>query len=161
MLLRQTLRSHTEFARSLLNQKRFGGGGGGRPGGKPTFNWKQKIELGLVKTEKVKKTPLNLTGRYVELKDHVNPTSGDLIIDFAKNADGLKEAQAHFHSLNNPQPRLNLTSLYGSNKSYGFLPKKPRKKPFSHKRIFGPRANAIGVEQKEAKKKVVLDVDGK
>lgn len=125
------------------------------------FNWKQKIELGLVKTEKVKKTPLNLTGRYVELKDHVNPTSGDLIIDFAKNADGLKEAQAHFHSLNNPQPRLNLTSLYGSNKSYGFLPKKPRKKPFSHKRIFGPRANAIGVEQKEAKKKVVLDVDGK
>lgn len=124
------------------------------------FNWKQKIELGLVKTEKVKKTPLNLTGRYVELKDHVNASAGDLIIDFTKNADALKEAQAHFHSLNNPQPKLILTSLYGSNKSYGFLPKKPRKKPFSHKRIFGPRANAIGIEQKEAKKKVVLDVDG-
>ena len=43
----QSIRSLT-FKASLFNQitKRFAGGGG-RPGGKPTFNWKERRQLGL------------------------------------------------------------------------------------------------------------------
>lgn len=124
------------------------------------FNWKQKIQLGLVKEDKEKKIPLNLTGRYSELKDRIDPKQGDVLIDFTTGEKALKEAQAHFHMLNNPRPILNLSALYGSHKSYGFLPSRPRKKEFSHKRIFGDRANQIQKEKKDVEKKVVLDVDG-
>lgn len=112
------------------------GGGGGRPGGKPTLNFKEKRILGVDKPyQRLKFRP---TGQWSELEPFFDPSRGDFIIPL----DGLEEytePDASYFFKNNRkmiQPSL----LFGSNKSTGLLNDRRRKQPFSHSRIFGHKS---------------------
>ena len=76
--------------KSFINliSKRYAGGGG-RPGGRPTFNWKEKKQLGLDAT-KIKPFKLNpQMGYWDDIKDHFNPAR-DKMIDLT-NLETFKE----------------------------------------------------------------------
>ena len=56
---------------SIYQQHRYAGGGG-RPGGKPTFNWKQRKELGLDNLKDEKDMRVKFAGDFNDLKSFMD-----------------------------------------------------------------------------------------
>ena len=64
-----------------VGQIRFAGGGG-RPGGRPTFSWKERRDLQLrERGEKLKVFKLKDFGDFDDIKGFMDESRGDVIID--------------------------------------------------------------------------------
>lgn len=117
-------------------QIRFGGGGG-RPGGRPSYNYKERRVLGI--DEPYKKLKLRPWG-FMEDIEHLiklDEKAGDFEVDFAKTVN-FKEPAFDYARTSN-RKRVDPASLFGSNKGYGMIATPPKKQNFSHKRIFGEK----------------------
>lgn len=107
-------------------------GGGGRPGGKPTFSWKQRKILGLDRknipiNEKIRKEVGNLASED-ELKKFVADNKGILIkIEPTDSFTIPKEIMDADQDLQHTRKKLNVTSLFGPDKARGYLPPNKRK----------------------------------
>jgi hypothetical protein len=116
------------------------GGGGGRPGGKPTFNWREKQQLRLVQKQAKKELKVLPFGSFLDLAPFFDEKDGDKIFDPTKTPNFTIEArQGADDPDNNTKKLISFPLLFGSNKSYGLLREKANKgrARFSHKRIFG------------------------
>jgi len=125
--------------RFLLGSVRNAGGGGGRPGGKPTFNWKQRASLGLQKVQLNAPRDRNFprsphlygdvnTIRHwlsdIPPEDHVvlegpNKSSDEQIAAFYARLDKI-----HADSQKRSEPKLDYSNLFGPNKAFGMIPVK-------------------------------------
>ena len=120
-----------------VNIVRFAGGGG-RPGGRPTFNWREKQQLRLSNKDAQKEMKLRPFGSWLDLEPYFNEKEGDKMIDPKKVPSYTVEASDA--ATENTRKTLHYASLFGSTKSYGFLRDKVKHghhARFSHKRIFG------------------------
>jgi len=108
-------------------------GGGGRPGGKPTFSWKQKFQLRLDSKQKKKVYKSRPFGDFQELEEYIDPTRGDAIYEIS---DGFTEPEMP-KGMNNQYKVIDVTKLYGSDKPYGQLTRdRPvNSSPFSKRRM--------------------------
>jgi hypothetical protein len=130
---------------------RFGGGGGGRPGGKPAFNWKEKKALGIavVKANAPRKKyfprGVHLRGDFSTIEHLVKDLPEEDVVNLNPTDPNTNKAvQAMLERLEAERqtrqttPTLNVAALFGPQKSVGALPRKLNKKvEFSHNRIFG------------------------
>lgn len=113
-------------------------GGGGQPGGKPTFNWKERRLLGL-DTLKKKKTKIKDSGPLNELLDAIDPNDIEEIVVFTPGMNYTvppPEDETTREFRRKDKKTLNMRQLFGSHKAYGMLPVKVRQ-PFSYERVFG------------------------
>jgi hypothetical protein len=100
-------------------------GGGGRPGGKPTFQWKERKELNLPKIykQKIKVNDFGLTDKL--LADHFDESRGDHIVDLT-DLDEWEQPDVEDSDINGEDStwkKINPASLFGPNKSAGVLEK--------------------------------------
>lgn len=103
-------------------------GGGGRPGGRPAFNWKEKMQLRIDNKEKKKLLKNRPTGNYDEyLKPHFDASRGDMIIDLA-NLTNFKPPDELRASADQDKKKIQMKMLFGSNKPFGIL-KRPETEP--------------------------------
>jgi len=125
---------------ALVQQIRHAGGGG-RPGGKPTLNWRQKQQLRL--TTKENKTKLRTFGggNLSEIEHLLGKDWMKKAVDLSKVTEfkspvinvGDRDGE------NNSRKQIQSASLFGSNKPFGLLEAKPSRRPFSHKRLASKR----------------------
>lgn len=117
-----------------VGQIRFAGGGG-RPGGRPAFGWKEKKQLQLrEKGEKLKVFDLKNFGDFDDIKHFIDTSRGDFIIDITDlNVDfskyfGTPEEQASIAAKmekeDNSRKQVVPAMLFGSNKTTGQILKK-------------------------------------
>lgn len=107
-------------------------GGKRRPSKSPVLNWKEKKALGLIAGEKrFKPKPFG----YVEEDFEPFRTKNDVEYDLKDLTE-----EPHYEFDNNIRKTISVASLFGSNKGFGPVPTKPKKKNFSHSRIFGNKA---------------------
>jgi hypothetical protein len=113
--------------------KRFAGGGG-RPGAKPTFNWKERRALGLEEVGK-KRTKSPVRGDFADLEALVDKES---FINILEQPDGFTVGG----NIPNDKKLINPAGLFGSGKPRGAIQKKRNygNSRFSHTRIFGKPA---------------------
>jgi len=116
-------------------QVRFAGGGG-RPGGKPTFSWKERRDLKLRdKGEKLKVFKLKDFGDFDDIKGFIDESRGDVIIDITDMDDfdfnsllGSPEEQATLKAKmekdENSRKQIMPSMLFGSAKPAGAILKK-------------------------------------
>ena len=116
-------------------QIRFAGGGG-RPGGKPTFSWKERRDLQLrEKGEKLKVFKLKDFGDFDDIKGFMDESRGDVIIDITDLEDfdfeslmGTPEEQAAIKAKasqdENSRKQIIPSRLFGSAKPTGNILKK-------------------------------------
>lgn len=112
--------------------RRFKGGGGGRPGGKPTFNWKEKKILNLTHVRKPVKMPLS--GNFKMIEKHFDVNHGDFKITLSGNAPNVGNMTLEKLStqLNMSRTKkVNLNLLFGSNKPFGELKREVAKRSFT------------------------------
>jgi hypothetical protein len=103
-------------------------GGGGRPGKRPTFNWKQKKILGLDKIpEKTFEEIVRPTGNFSDIERFFNPEAGDRMVDLTTLEDF--EPEKIQQDKYNDKKKVNTSMLYGSAKASGML-KRPKKERF-------------------------------
>ena len=176
MLSKQTIRSvraglalaSEVSTRSFQSSAPMLGGGGGRPGGVPTLNWKQKLSLNLEKKSKASKLPIfgdvNDLEKYIDLSEYtkVDLSKGETfsnlepyMLDAINNnmiiKDGVKN-EGTDGSLNH-QKTILASSLFGPSKPAYAIPlkghpdkrgniKRKIKYTFSHKRIFGDKISS-------------------
>lgn len=110
---------------SILQSKRFGGGGGRPAGhGRPSFNFKEKKILGLDK--KYKKFNPQPSGFFSDIEEFFDPAR-DVRVKLSEKED-FEEPNMDWDS--NDKKVFNVAALYGSNKSYGMLVRKQKRKPY-------------------------------
>jgi hypothetical protein len=129
-------------------------GGGGRPGAKPTLNWRKRMELRLNKKgETTKKFKIKEFGDFdTDIAPYLDEAKGDVMLnitemdewdlsDHAGSEEDEKALEARMKIETNPYKKIHTSRLFGSNKSAGAILKKenPGLK-FSHKRVFGGKA---------------------
>jgi len=108
-------------------------GGGGRPGGKPTFNWKERKALKLDELASRKEFKIKPFGDFDDLKPFFDEKVGDVTIDlrsvdsfddeslFPKQSlDDENDPKAAFKGENNTRKVVQISSLFGSKKTFGF-----------------------------------------
>mmetsp|Transcript_24397 Transcript_24397/g.18540 ORF Transcript_24397/g.18540 Transcript_24397/m.18540 type:complete len:165 (+) Transcript_24397:126-620(+) len=121
---------------------RFGGGGGGRPGGKPAFNWKEKKLLGIkspiLNTPRKQFLPqgIHLHGDFRTIEHLLRdiPPEDVVEVDATDETKALQEIEKMVNRIElerqtkRTQPQININSLFGSSKSVGRLPTKLNKR---------------------------------
>lgn len=124
-LIYTTTKLPSQLSKSINNTilKRYAGGGG-RPGGKPTFNWKERKQLGL---DNINKKPFKLNpqmGLWDDIKDHFDESKGDKMIDitdlenFEEDPEDLKRLEDKgYVGENNTRKQINIKKLFGSSKA--------------------------------------------
>ena len=151
-MFRNVLRTHClrmPVASSPLQQIRFAGGGG-RPGGKPTFNWREKMALRLARRGDKKQKPLKITpsGDWDDLEAYFDEAKGDMMTNITKLDEfEFPETKKYgkFEGPNDTRKQIDNFALFGPSKRRGIIVKKykPRDaKNFSHSRVFGHKNNA-------------------
>lgn len=113
-------------------------GGGGRPGGKPAFSWREVKQLNLEK--KFVDVKLRPEGFFEDIESHMDPTRGDKLIPMG---DNFSEIPVDLRV--NNRKTVNISKLFGSNKSYGILKERYRKQKFSYARVFGNRKKRTNI----------------
>jgi hypothetical protein len=126
-----------------LNAMRLAGGGG-RPGGRPAFNWKEKMALRIANKQAKKEIKVRPFGSLLDLEPHFDANRGDKIIDLSTVKPGFT-IEAVNESSNSSKKTIAMQMLFGSNKSYGLIPRKDVKgrQRFSHSRIFGKESKKM------------------
>ena len=109
--------------------KRFAGGGG-RPGARPTFNWKERRALGLPEAGEVAPK----TRKMGDFDDIAKYVSEDAMLDVLNQDDGWE-----LEEIGSDKKVIHPSNLFGAGKGRGKLLKKRNynRKTFSHTRIFG------------------------
>jgi len=107
-----------------LVAKRFAGGGG-RPGGRPAFTWKEKKQLGL-DGKRLKPMRVNAdVGLFEEIEPYFNPARGDKIVDIT-NLEVFEENPPASYLRGEEKPngrtKIQVNRLFGSTKPFGTLP---------------------------------------
>jgi len=130
-----SVRSRVVSCTRVLVSKRFAGGGG-RPGAKPTFNWKERRELGLPEPRHhLAKLPVR--GTYDDIEEMADE---ETFIDVLAQEDGFSFGG---DTLPNDKKVIEPSMLFGPSKaqSRGKILKKRNYKGarFSHSRIFGKK----------------------
>ena len=124
---------------SFLNQitKRFAGGGG-RPGGKPTFNWKERRQLGLAPAG-TKAPRMRSYGDEWEMRHIITEEDLANTIKLYDVNDTDPQPFEYTEELIYDKKIIPVTSLFGPHKYRGAIFKKfnYQNKKFSHQRIFG------------------------
>jgi len=120
-VVKQDLFSSANFR--LMGQ-RYKGGGGGRPGGKPAFNWKEKKLLNLTTFRKPVGMPP--AGNFKLISKHFDESQGDFKFSLSgkttTNVGTISSIEQLNKELNtNSRKKVNLSLLFGSSKSYGLL----------------------------------------
>lgn len=69
-------------------------GGGGRPGTRPAFSWKEKVQLGLNDKKKLKPLKNSPFGFMDELMPHFNPEKGDKMIEITETTEYKDDLEA-------------------------------------------------------------------
>jgi hypothetical protein len=138
----------TNSSFSLIG-KRFNGGG--RPGGRPTFNWKEKKILGLDNT---KLPPLKMrpSGLLEDIMPYFDESRGDFIIDITKLEKFEEPPEKVLTSDATDQRKvIHVPRLFGSHKPAKALPHLGRKTVFSghraEKRVFPRKKKDSAVSQ--------------
>jgi len=118
-------------------------GGGGRPGGKPAFNWKQRRSLKLDNIGNSKEFKIKPFGSYDEIKPFYDENAGDVTIDLNKVASfddetlfppNVEDETGNlFKGDSNTRKILQISNLYGSKKPYGLLERKLDEKKLAKK----------------------------
>ena len=126
-------------------------GGGGRPGGKPTFNWRERMMLRLARKDEKKLKPLKIapTGDWADLEAYFDESRGDTMINISE----LDEFEApdvvsheQFEGPNDTRKEIDVSTLFGPHKPRGALERKRKPsyaKNFSHTRVFGRKKEAL------------------
>ena len=129
-------------AATISMPKRFAGGGG-RPGGRPTFNWKQKQQLRLLEKagKRANLAPVGVMGDFQDIRDLVDAASTVDITNLATYESPRDAAAAEagpYEGDNNTRKQILVANLYGSHKPCGPLVKKQNfeQRRFSHRRLF-------------------------
>ena len=109
---------------SNLLSKRFAGGGG-RPGGRPTFTWKEKKQLEL-DGKRLKPMRVNAdVGLFEDIEPYFNPARGDKIVDIT-NLEVFEEDPPASYLRGEEKPngrtKIQVSRLFGSTKPVGTLP---------------------------------------
>jgi len=125
----------TSSVNDAAGQIRFAGGGG-RPGGKPTFSWKERRDLKLrEKGEKLKVYKLKEFGDFDDIKGFIDESRGDVIIDITDmddfdfhslmgSAEEQAELKAKMEKGENSRKQIVPSMLFGSAKPAGAILKK-------------------------------------
>ena len=119
------LRSPTQRFHHLQNPVRFAGGGG-RPGGRPAFNWKEKLLLRLGSNEKKMPWKNRPFGDFeAEIMPYFDASRGDVIVDITNMSDWKEPVgvSSGTDERNNDKKKVKIPLLFGSNKSFGLLSK--------------------------------------
>lgn len=125
-------------------------GGGGRPGGRPAFNWREKQQLRLSQKNAKKELKLRPFGSWLDIQEFFDEKSGATMIEPSKVREGvtIKARDPSDDPDSNTKKVLSPALLFGPQKSYGYLRGKAthgKHALFSHKRIFGERrAGRVG-----------------
>jgi len=129
-------------------------GGGGRPGGVPKFNWKEKKLLNI--NQKRKPLKLRPYGYWEDIEEFFDPKR-DVMLPWEQDEKTFDDpAFAGKINTESDRKRLDMRSLYGSSKSYGMLPVKdvPKEmKKYSYERIFGEKHRRRAAEQAQQTQK--------
>ncbi len=141
-------RRATQARVATCQQLRFAGGGG-RPGGKPTFNWKERMELRLARKgdKRIKPFKVGPSGDWDDIAPYFDKNKGHTMIDIT-DLDTFEapetEELGEFEGENDTRKVIDVTSLFGPDKARGSLPKKRNhaKLNFSHRRIFGGNSSS-------------------
>lgn len=132
----------------LLSQPCRYAGGGGRPGGKPTFNWKERRALNLDVLSKRKEFKVKPFGNFDELKPFFDEKVGDMTIDlkkvesfddttyFPQNLDEM-DSDNLFKGENNTRKVMQMSLLFGSKKPYGMFTKPIDQKKLAKRLKYG------------------------
>ena len=109
-------------------------GGGGRPGGKPTFNWKERKALRLA-GKNTKPFKMKKVGDDEDLEELLQHIDTSKTIDLLSQDDGYEFNEADV----DPNKIISMNVLFGPNKPRGRILKKKNydNKRFSHTRMFG------------------------
>ena len=121
------------------------GGGGGRPGGKPTFNWRQKMQLRLAQKGDKKLKPFKLapSGDWEDIEAHFDESKGHTMVDITSMEQfepPEMEILGEYEGPNDTRKQIDQSALFGPDKPRGsiYRKQKPRDaKHFSHSRVFG------------------------
>ena len=126
-------------------------GGGGRPGAKPTFSWRERMELRLSKKNEItKKLRIKEFGDFDEDiapfldEGHVMKNITDINWDLKEHIGSEEEEkalQARLMQEADPYKKIQTSRLFGSHKSAGTLigRESPKGHTFSHSRLFGDK----------------------
>jgi hypothetical protein len=108
------------------------------------FNWREKMVLRLGKKTSKKPISVQPYGDFEYIKKQMDPEKGDFMITLKGPNQTTMTGDEIVNLLQgdrNSKKTINISMLYGSNKSAGFLPSTHhKKKNFSHKRIFGHKS---------------------
>lgn len=142
-------------------QKRFAGGGG-RPGGRPAFSWKDKQQLRLSNKLIKKDVTLRKSGDFSEIASLIDPSRGDLFVDISKlNEYTMPEMKTEskkelgkYEGDNNTRKQIRISALFGSQKHFGPLTKKHNAegRTFSHRRLYASKQSKQAAIEGNAKK---------
>lgn len=116
---------------------RNGGGGGGRPGGAPKYNWKQNKILNIQKNEE--KVRIRPFGMVEDIEKYYCEEDGDFTVDLS-SIENWREPKELTQVSQNTKKQLKISFLFGTNKTSGLLPVY-KKQRFSHKRVFGHKSS--------------------
>eukprot|EP01041_Mallomonas_annulata_P003705 gene3705-7368_t len=120
----------------------FLAGGGGRPGGRPAFNWKERKTLGLDGASKeLKARPI---GDFNDIEGFMDPSRGDILVNLT-DLEHWDEPEKEMISdgYRDARKTIQIGMLFGPNKIAGTILRKEsnaEKPNFSHRRIFGSKS---------------------
>lgn len=115
----------------LLQQHRFAGGGG-RPGGKPTLNWRQKKQLRIARKDQMKLARQGFIDD--EMDEWLKAQPGYQEVDLSNVEKYEIESPITDQLYFDTRREFNASSLFGSNKSAGGFKKKLRVHNYKYKK---------------------------
>jgi len=123
-------------------------GGGGRPGGKPALNWKERMALRLSAKNQRKEFRVKPMGNFDDdLAPFFDSARGDVMVDVSKMDFFELKAQPEEvlgEGVSNTRKVIDIRKLFGSSKPFGSLPRKQNfsNKQFGHAATFGYKGGA-------------------
>ena len=101
-------------------------GGGGRPGGKPTFNWKERMELRLARkgAKKIKPFKMRPSGDWDDIAPYFDESKGHTMINIT-DLDSFEmpdiEDLGEYEGPNDTRKVIDVTRLFGPDKVRGSI----------------------------------------
>lgn len=87
------------------------------------FNWKQKAQLRFDGTRNKKVVTIKSFGNFDDIKDLINTDDGDQIYDLSDLQNFQEPIRKVTTNAVNVHKVIDISALYGSHKSYGFIKK--------------------------------------